>query len=323
MRIDDSVYGTYDVSSSLLTELINSDAMQRLKNVAQAGSSRLVRPGRSVSRFEHSLGVMRLTGLLGGSEAEQAAGLLQDVSHTAFSHTIDYVYDDRDESFHEQIVRKVVLSSDIPVILANHGLDWDTLFSRPNLIRVDVKAPLLCADRIDYTLRDLTTFGHIGKADASDFLANLTVEENKIVILTVPAATQFVEWYKFLVNELFMNPHELYVHSRFSQLLKRGLKEGVIVEDDLLKDDEWVLNRIRRTTSLCDELARILALRSECIDTLGHDARLVYSKGRIIDPPVLCGDQIRPLSEVAPESSMGWDRIVEISSKGLLVGSIC
>ena len=38
---------------------------------------------------------MLLIKKLGGSVEEQIAGLLHDVSHTAFSHVIDYVFDNK------------------------------------------------------------------------------------------------------------------------------------------------------------------------------------------------------------------------------------
>src|SRR5438552_18945322 len=103
MRIKDEVYGEHEVNEDLLLDLLASNAVKRLAAVSQAGASSLVRRGRSVSRLEHSVGVMLLTRMLGGTVMEQAAGLLQDVSHTAFSHTVDYVFKDRKEEFHENI----------------------------------------------------------------------------------------------------------------------------------------------------------------------------------------------------------------------------
>ncbi len=122
---------------------------------------------------------MALTAKLGGHVQEQAAGLIQDVSHTAFSHTVDYVFGDRREQFHEDIFASVVGASDLPGILRKHDHTWERLFSATNLKIVDAKAPLLCADRIDYTLRDLVRFGHVKRSDASEFLKTLRFVKTK------------------------------------------------------------------------------------------------------------------------------------------------
>src|SRR5437660_512801 len=141
MHVNDDIYGVQDVTDDLLSDLLTSHAVQRLKAVSQAGASSLVCPKRSVTRYEHSVGVMVLTRVLGGSLIEQCAGLLQDVSHTAFSHTIDYVYSNRSESFHENIFALVMAASDVPDILRRYGLTWEHLFCSGNLTRIDVPAP--------------------------------------------------------------------------------------------------------------------------------------------------------------------------------------
>ncbi len=192
-NLRDDVYGSIVLDDELLEELIDSRAVQRLKLVTQAGASSLVREGRSVTRYEHSVGVMLLTRMLGGSVTEQAAGLLQDVSHTAFSHTIDYVFDDRREEFHERIFEAVVEKSDVPGILANYGLTWRQLFRSDNLKRVDVPAPMLCADRIDYTLRDLVRFGRIQVTEARAFADSQELRYDKIVVTSQGQAWDFVQ----------------------------------------------------------------------------------------------------------------------------------
>ena len=74
---------------------------------------------------------------------------------------LDHLYGDRNETFHERIFPSVMSRLDIPRVLRRHGLTWQEVFATENLRRVDAPAPLLCADRIDYTLRDLARFGHI------------------------------------------------------------------------------------------------------------------------------------------------------------------
>lgn len=90
MLVNDEIYGEYEVEA-VLQDLIQSKPVQRLKGIHQGGASYLVNPKWNVTRYEHSMGVMLLIRRLGGSIEEQIAGLLHDVSHTAFSHVIDFV----------------------------------------------------------------------------------------------------------------------------------------------------------------------------------------------------------------------------------------
>lgn len=94
------IYGVYKIEQ-VLEDLINSKPVQRLRGGHQGGASYLVNPKWNVTRYEHSVGVMLLIRKLGGSLEEQIAGLLHDVSHTAFSHVVDFALDQKAENYHE------------------------------------------------------------------------------------------------------------------------------------------------------------------------------------------------------------------------------
>ncbi|MBT2713840.1 HD domain-containing protein [Pseudomonas sp. ISL-88] len=85
MKIIDNIYDDYLIDD-ILEELIFSNPVQRLKGVYQGGASYFVNEKWNVTRYKHSIGVMLLIKKLGGSLEKQIAGLLHDVSHTAFSH---------------------------------------------------------------------------------------------------------------------------------------------------------------------------------------------------------------------------------------------
>lgn len=97
--VNDILYGNFIVEP-VLEALINSKAVQRLKNVHMAGPAYLTNSLWNETRYEHSIGVMLLVRKLGGSIEEQAAALLHDVSHT-----VDVALSNKDENYHE-IIKK-------------------------------------------------------------------------------------------------------------------------------------------------------------------------------------------------------------------------
>nr|WP_239256412.1 HD domain-containing protein [Listeria ilorinensis] len=173
----DPLYGEY-ILESILVDLINSAPVQRLKKIHQGGASYLVNPKWNLTRYEHSIGVMLLIRKLGGALEEQIAGLLHDVSHTAFSHVIDLSLDGDD--YHDKIFNKVVFDSEIPYILQKYNYSVKNLLSQKWPL-LDMGAPFLSADRIDYTLRDMYTYQNISLEQCHNFIDSLIVKEAYIV----------------------------------------------------------------------------------------------------------------------------------------------
>ena len=102
--INDEVYGKIEINEPILLELINSKEIQRLKNISQFGIPSEYYHMPSYSRYEHSMGVFLLLRKLNVDLKEQIAGLIHDISHTAFSHVIDWVIgDSTQESFQDSV----------------------------------------------------------------------------------------------------------------------------------------------------------------------------------------------------------------------------
>lgn len=89
MYYQDLLYGAVELPEAITT-LLHTPPIQRLRGIHQGGAIVLANPTINHTRFDHSVGVMLLIRRLGGSLREQLAGLLHDVSHTAFSHLITY-----------------------------------------------------------------------------------------------------------------------------------------------------------------------------------------------------------------------------------------
>jgi uncharacterized protein len=305
--IRDDIYGVFEIES-VLQELIRTSPIQRLKGIHQGGASYLVNPRWNVTRYEHSIGVMLLIRRLGGSLEEQIAGLLHDVSHTAFSHVIDFVLENESENFHEEIFEETIQRSDISRVLKNHGYSIDQIVNGDYPL-LEQPLPLLCADRIDYTLRDLFQYGYITKEEADSFLKSLSVRENTICIEGIDQAEWFVETYYKEVQDFFMNPLNVYGYDRLIKLLKEALRSNVITINDFMLEDEEVLQKIKASRAvglLSGYKAVVSPVKLEENDK-SYDIHL-KGKPRLIDPDVIVnGEKIA--------SSFVSDQIKEMNAK--------
>ncbi|WP_131537315.1 HD domain-containing protein [Pedobacter nototheniae] len=243
VQVNDFLYGKMQFPQ-VIADLFETEAIKRLAGVHQSGAIFLVNPDICHSRLEHTTGVMMLIKMLGGSTLEQIAGLLHDVSHTAFSHVGDYVFNHENEDYHETIFKQVILSSDIPAVLLKHGYRIDQIFDGEFNI-LEQELPSLCADRLDYTLRDAIYGGIISRQRAKEFLQAIVLKDGKIAITIEKEAVWINEIFDKLNNDVFKLPLHLYANGKMAELIKSFLKRGLLVKDDLFKTDTLLLNKIR------------------------------------------------------------------------------
>lgn len=248
----------------------------------------------NVTRYEHSIGVMLLIKRLGGSIEEQIAGLLHDVSHTAFSHVIDFVLYNKQEDYHEKVYRQFIMASDIPDILTRYGYDvQDVLLDDDRWTLLEQPAPDLCADRIDSTLRDMYRYGNITAREIQSFLKDLIVMNDKIHINNLQAAEWFVKTYYMEVIDFFLDPLNVYGYNILSTALETALNKHLITLNTLHRKDEEVMVLLR---SLDDQdVTRILQkLHPDVVVTESKDDYDVHftSKMRLIDPSIPINGQL-------------------------------
>ncbi|MGG5805334.1 HD domain-containing protein [Bacillus mycoides] len=315
MIILDVIYGEFKVDK-VLEELILSKPVQRMKGVHQAGASYLMNEKWNVTRFDHSVGAMLLIKKLGGSVEEQIAGLLHDVSHTAFSHVIDYVFDNENESYHEEIFSSVVKNSEIPAILSKHGYNYeDILLDDSKWTLLEKSAPELCADRVDYTLRDMFTYGYISLEEVHSFLEDLIEVDGKMVLQNIEIAEWFTKTYYKEVIDFFMKPMNIYGNDMLAKTLKLALHKKIIHPDDFLLEDHELITKLR----LCKDQEVDALLRKVHPSIEVKEDRNEYdlhqkNKVRLIDPPLLregevvrssvVSEKIRQMSDIAYEKAI-------------------
>ncbi|MED0978041.1 HD domain-containing protein [Bacillus paramycoides] len=320
MVISDVIYGEFKVDQ-VLEELILSKPVQRLKGIHQAGASYLMNEKWNVTRFDHSVGVMLLIKKLGGSVEEQIAGLLHDVSHTAFSHVIDYVFDNENESYHEEIFSSVVKNSEIPAILSKHGYRYeDILLDDSKWTLLERSAPELCADRVDYTLRDMYTYGYISLEEAQDFLKDLIAVNGKMVLQNIEIAEWFTKTYYKEVIDFFMKPINIYGNDMLAKTLKLALHKKIIHPDDFLLEDHELISKLQQCKD--QEVDALLSKVHPSVEVKEdrNDYDLYQkNKVRLIDPPFLLEGEVVQSSVVSENIKQMSDVAYEKAVRGMYV----
>lgn len=302
MRYDDTIYGAVEITEPVLLDLLKSRAMQRLTGISQHGVTALLGITPAFSRFDHSVGVMLLVRHLGASLEEQVAALLHDVSHTAFSHVIDFVFNDHSgQSYHEEKKEEFIARSDIPAILNQYAMNWREFLNEEQFALLEQASPALCADRLDYFLRDLEFLGLANPKEISSAVESLVVKDGKIAVSNPDAArwiaytfieTDRVSWSSF---------REVGLYQLTAEAIKAATQFGFIDEADLWGTDKTLWDKlcaadhpgVRGLTNLITPGTRFTW------DEV-RPAFRVATKVRSIDPLVANGNVVMPLSELDP-----------------------
>jgi uncharacterized protein len=314
MLIDDRVYGKIEIIEPVLIELINSAPLKRLKGVYNSCIFYSVAPWKNFTRYEHSLGVMLFLKLKGATLKEQIAGLLHDVPHTVFSHTVDFVFNDEKFEFHEKFHHKIINESEIPNILEKHGYNVEYMLDEKNFGLLEQNIPNLCADRIDYTLREFVARDGQSK-EIQAYLKHMVVDDNMFVFDDEIIAKEFsIKFLEMIKN--WGSPVDLATQQIFVQLLKIGINEKIITQEDLFTTDKLVLDKLKvAKNSQIDELLKQLNPKLRVInDDIDCD---YYSKekNRYLDPIILPNK--KRVSEIYPEYYLLLQTHKEFMEKGI------
>lgn len=317
MNIKDRVYGNQKIISPVIIELIQSKTFQRLKGISQHNvPKRYNYIKREFSRCDHSIGVMIVLKILNATEEEQIAGLLHDVSHTAFSHMIDWVLgSSKTQDFQDKRHEEVIKSSDIPSILGKYNYDVDRIINYLNFPLLERKIPDICADRLDYSLREFS------RKNIDICLKNLDVLDDMIIFKTKESAKVFA--INFLKREaISWSGFESVVRSSvFARILQISLEKKFIDIKDFNKNDKYVLEKIyKANNSNINRALKILENRS--LKKFELSDRVFYSKFRYTDPIFLIDNKKIRLSEYDNEFKSILNKQREKEEKGFRIPKV-
>lgn len=329
MLYQDRIYGNIEIREPLILELIKSRSLRRLKGIDQAGYLPLYLKVHSVSagsrvvtlaqitRFEHSLGTFILLKKFNAPIEEQIAGLIHDVSHSAFSHTIDYVVgkdSGRTQNHQDSILERFIKKSEIPRILKKYRVGLGYILNKDNFPLLEKELPGLCADRIDYSLRNAVWCKMIKKGDVNYFLNNLYIEKNRWIFKNYQSAKRYTKLFLKLNTIYYAGFPTAVMFKTVGDLLKYALKKGHIKKDDLFTTDREVMAKIKKRLNV-DKKLKVLFDRVEGKvkfqnNPKDYNAR-VFCKSRVVDPLFKTNKKVKRLSKI----DKNWRKIVREESK--------
>ena len=236
----DPLYGYIEVDYKLISDLIDSKELQRLRRIRQLSGVSMVFQTAEHSRFTHALGAYHMANLVLQnvegidvlSEYERivflCAALLHDVGHGPYSHAFENVL----STSHEEMTVKIILNKDTEVhqLLEEYpGLASDVA----SVISHSGKYPLietfvssqLDVDRMDFLSRDAYFTGATyGTIDMNRILRSMKVVDG--TLLCRASGVHSIESYLMSRYHMYF---QVYYHpvSRSYELLLEGMYERI------------------------------------------------------------------------------------------------
>jgi HD superfamily phosphohydrolase len=298
MVYKDPVYGQIEITEPVILELLSSKPLQRLKKITHHGASVYNQEykKRIIARFEHCLGVCLLLKRFNASLEEQIAGLLHDVSHTVFSHVIDFVFPNEEHTYHERFFRQTVLESEIPKILKKYKINPEFVLDEKNFPLLERKLPALCADRLDYFLRDIRLFFDY---DHKAVLNDLAPIKNNLVFLKRKTAKKFAYDYAQMNDIFWAHPFQEYLYRLLAEVIRKAIKKGYLAETDFFGSEKSVFVKLWKAKNplIIEKLKQIgKAKEKNLARSRKGEGVEIKSKIRVVDPLVLVDGEMKRLS---------------------------
>lgn len=234
-QIDDVLHGPQQIHEPLAVELLESNAMKRLGDVQVCGYAAPHVNGWKHSRLDHSIGVYLLLLRHSAKSHERIAGLLHDVSHGAFSHCLDYAFKDANgatQDLQDRMHRTILETSDIAPILSKSRMTVDHMLDETHVL-LERTLPDVCADRLDYALRDAASSGEASVHDVRELNAQLKTRDGQWYFANRHGAEEFRDLFKVMNDRHYAGATSAMMHLSVGKYVAYALGLGIVTKDDL------------------------------------------------------------------------------------------
>ncbi len=254
------IIDTEKPEESMVMELIDTLAFQRLRRIKQLGAASLLFHGAESSRFTHSIGVFyvarKIYRRLFQKDPEfsknkfilYGAALLHDLGHGPLSHTSETIFSHDHEYWSKKLVEDY---EPITSILKKYGselpnqignlFESKSLFSKP--LKTIISSEIDC-DRLDYLLRDSYNTGiKYGLVDLERIITALTIAPDGNIAIK-PKGVVAIEHFLVLRNMMYrtiynhrINEISTWILEKIIHTIKNNSNKKIFLDKFLYK---WI-----------------------------------------------------------------------------------
>ena len=273
----------------------------RLKEISNSGFalymispfSNVYYKAREHNKYKHSIGVYELLKNYNTSLEERIMGILHDFPHASIAHIIDFMFGDAEkQEYHEELFLIYLEKSKLYKKLRKY-LDIEEMYEKyrnEEYKTLDVSLPDLCADRMDYTIRDVKDTFNI---DIKNMIRDVIPNEEGILVFKNKRSAYLFSYYYLRVSETYsIQSSYIYLLGTF---LKKLYKKGFLGKEELLfRDEKYIYNKI-----MSSEFAPLLKqLRRVKIELNEKDYDIkIKTKTRILDPRLFNNYRLSEIDE--------------------------
>lgn len=323
----DTFYGIMEVDEPVILELIDSPIFQRLKNIHQYGVAYYTTHREEYNRYDHSIGVFAILRTNHSSIEEQIAGLLHDVSHTAFSHVGDWVFgkENQDKDYQDEIHSLFLKESGLADILKKYHFTVEQILPKEELFpALENSLPNLCADRIDYNIQGAYYQGFITYPEALAIFKSLRFINNRWVSTDPTLMKKITRFSLFMTKDCWGSPTN-YVTSRWlADAILRAIDIGCISHKDFhYGTDQEIWNKLINQKDSLIEKKMKMVMNSQNYFSIINDPSdadyFVKSKFRGINPWVISESQQKRLIEIDDTLAKEYEEAKQIIKQGWFI----
>jgi uncharacterized protein len=317
-------YRDVEIEEPVLLELLHSPALERLKHLHQYGVSYYNNSyPEEYTRYAHSLGVFAILRAKNASLEEQIAGLLHDISHTAFSHVGDWVFGkEHQENDHQSTVHDLYLkTSGIEEILQRHGYTVSQVSpKRKEFQMLEQPLPTLCADRIDYNIQGAYFQNWITQDQAKQIVQDLTFEGGHWFFTEIELAAQLTRFSLFMTENCWGSASNWLASRWLADAILRGFKIGLLSEIQFQRaTDQEIWDRLEASKDplIQQRLQRVRSpeLYYQPIDASQTPLFLPF-RCRGINPWIKREGKLVRLTSIQPELEQLFQKVHALSLQG-------